>query len=73
MAATDTHTAHISIFDILTAPFRAIGNAIMYLSENNSRVKEVERLQNLSDDKLAKMGLERSDIVAHVFRAHMYI
>lgn len=34
----------------------------------NSRVREVERLQALSDETLAQKGLKREDIVRHVFR-----
>ena len=36
--------------------------------EANSRIREVERLQALSDEALAAKGIRRDDIVRHVFR-----
>jgi uncharacterized protein YjiS (DUF1127 family) len=36
--------------------------------EANSRIREVERLQAMSDDALAAKGIRRDDIVRHVFR-----
>ena len=34
----------------------------------SGRVREIERLQSLSDDELAQRGLTRDGIVHHVFR-----
>ena len=36
--------------------------------EANSRIREVERLQALSDEALAAKGIRRDNIVRHVFR-----
>jgi uncharacterized protein YjiS (DUF1127 family) len=44
----------------LTQPFRA-------LFETIERAEEMRRLSELSDAKLAAMGLSRCDIPAHVF------
>ncbi|WP_439122864.1 DUF1127 domain-containing protein [Marivita sp.] len=38
------------------------------VAEANCRVREVERLQALSDDALSAKGIRREDIVRHVFR-----
>lgn len=72
MAAT-TYTHDWSVTSILTAPLRAIGRGMIRIAEANSRAQEVERLNRKSDDELAKIGLTRETIVAHVFRAHLYI
>lgn len=36
--------------------------------EANSRIREVERLQAMSDEALAAKGIRRDDIVRYVFR-----
>lgn len=36
--------------------------------EANSRIREVERLQAMSDEALTAKGIKREDIVRHVFR-----
>lgn len=36
--------------------------------EANSRIREVERLQAMSDEALASKGIRRDDIVRYVFR-----
>lgn len=38
----------------------------------NARVRQVERLNAMSDEQLAKRGLTRDQIVHHVFRDVMY-
>ncbi|WP_376873722.1 hypothetical protein [Albirhodobacter sp. R86504] len=39
----------------------------------HSRTREIERLNALSDEKLAELGVKRDDIVYHVFRDQFYI
>lgn len=53
--------------------FARIGDALMRLAEAQARTAEVERLGAKSDAELARMGLEREDIVHHVFRDILYI
>ncbi len=48
-------------------PFAAIFKALVYIAENNPQMKQVQALAELSDEQLAKRGLERQDIVRHVF------
>lgn len=50
-----------SLFDGL---MRGIGQ----ISASQSRVREIERLQAMSDEALNAKGLRREDIVRHVFR-----
>lgn len=53
--------------------FNRILDALISVSETNHRVREVERLQAMSDDQLAKRGLRREDIARHVFRDLFYV
>ncbi len=51
----------------------SIGAAMVKVSSNNGRLKEVDRLQAKTDADLAAMGLKREDIVHHVFRDMYYL
>ena len=52
----------------LDAFFAAIGQGFNAYVTARSRMGEIERLNNMSDRELAKMGLSREDIPRHVFR-----
>ena len=69
MAFTSTQSAGFSFPN----PFRAIWNGLIMLAEANPRMKEIEKLNNTSDEELAKLGLERADVVRHIFRDRLYI
>jgi len=67
--------AHISTqpsagFSILR-PIVAFGHGFVAwmerIAEANSRIDEIRHLQSLSDEELAKRGLDRDSIVYHVF------
>lgn len=75
MAHITSDTGHFpeSVLHILGKPFKAIGNFMVSIMENNSRLKRVERLSQMSDAELAKRGLKREDIVRHVFADLMHI
>jgi hypothetical protein len=47
--------------------FRMLAQAIAASSTAQARLDRVRRLQALDDAALAKMGLDRDDIVRHVF------
>ena len=70
--ATNTY-GHISLGKTLAKPFVAIGHFLVKLGEANSRAKTVQRLNDMSDAELARIGLAREDIVRHVFRDYMYL
>ena len=42
-------------------------------AESNSRLAKARRLQAMSDDQLAALGLKREDIARHVFSDLYYI
>ncbi|KAJ55505.1 hypothetical protein ACMU_12490 [Actibacterium mucosum KCTC 23349] len=70
MANATTNT--VASFD-LAAPFRVIGNFFVAIMEANSRVKQVEFLNSLSDEQLAARGLKRDEIVREVFKDAFYL
>ena len=53
--------------------FRALFDGVLRYAESNSRLKQVEQLQSLSDEELTAKGIRRDDIVRHVFRNVLYI
>ena len=46
----------------------AVASFLASIAESNGRVREVERLNAMSDAELARRGLKREEIVRHVFR-----
>lgn len=61
----------------ITAPVRAffskLGAWFERITEANSKSREVQFLQSLSDQELAARGLKREDIVRHVFAGSLYL
>ncbi|SDY17856.1 DUF1127 domain-containing protein [Citreimonas salinaria] len=57
--------------------FHGLGNRILSfltaIAESNSRMREAERLNAMSDAELARIGLKREDIARHVFRDMYYV
>lgn len=47
---------------------RVLATAMAVNSSGDARLREIHRLQALSDAKLAEMGIPREKIVQHVFR-----
>lgn len=52
----------------LQAAFGRVANAFAYASLVNQRLYLVDRLQAKFDRELAKLDIERDDILQHVFR-----
>ncbi|WP_372884522.1 DUF1127 domain-containing protein [Shimia sp.] len=69
--ATHSLPHHSPILHIISAPFRAIMQAMIAHAEADPRLKQIERLNALSDAELTKRGLERDDIVRYVFRNYL--
>lgn len=53
--------------------FAAVGRGMMMSAASEARMRQVDKLNAKSDAELAKMGLRRQDIAAHVFRDLMHI
>lgn len=69
MAFTSTQSAGFTFPN----PFRAIWNGLIMMAEANPRFKEIQKLNDTSDEELAERGLERADVVRHIFRDRLYM
>lgn len=71
MASTDFTTNHaasgFSLLHTLGAPFRALGRGLVRLADNSSYMRQVEALNELTDDELAARGTTRQDEVRRIF------
>lgn len=56
------------IWTSLASLLQSVRKAIALSAETDARLAEMRRLQASSDAKLAELGVERDDIVRHVFR-----
>ncbi|MHC0053983.1 DUF1127 domain-containing protein [Actibacterium sp. D379-3] len=56
-----------------TSVFSGFGRAIVRMMENNPRMRQIEELNNTSDEDLAARGVSREDVVRHIFRDRLYI
>ncbi|MEQ9449562.1 MAG: hypothetical protein RLN70_11770 [Rhodospirillaceae bacterium] len=63
-----TNTAYAPRTNVFGQIGHRIMNALVAMAEANGRVKQIERLQSLSDAELASRGIKRDEIVHHVFR-----
>ena len=52
--------------------FASLGQGFNAYLERLSRADEVRRLDAMSDEQLAGLGIRRSEIVRHVFRDRFY-
>jgi len=66
-AATTQTLAPLSPLAALKRSVGAIFTGLVNVSEANPRYLQIQKLQALSDEQLAKKGLKREDIVMHVF------
>ncbi|MEN8657252.1 DUF1127 domain-containing protein [Marivita sp.] len=53
---------------IFSSLLNGLTRGMSQIMEANSRIREVERLQAMSDEALTAKGIKREDIVRHVFR-----
>lgn len=73
MAHAATHSASWSPLAALSGAFAAIGGFFTSVAMANSRYQKVVELQALTDEQLAERGLQREDIVQHVFSNAYFI
>lgn len=72
MALTATNTHHLS-GNVLVDALAWVGRAFVALGENSARAKRLDYLNSLSDEQLAAKGIQRQDIVRHVFADVLYL
>jgi hypothetical protein len=58
---------------LAAAPFLAIWNGLVALAEAGPRMKQIERLNAMSDEQLAALGKTREGEVRRIFGASLYI
>lgn len=63
---TFTATPRRTLAEVLTAPFRLGGEALMALALAGPRVEAIERLCRLSDEDLAARGTTREDEIERI-------
>lgn len=69
---TATHIAAPRTNIIVQAFVKAFDFLVM-IGENNARVRQLERLQAMSDAELAARGLKRDQLVRYVFSDFLYV
>ncbi len=62
-----------AFFAAIGRAFQSVYLAMMVSSTYDNRMKEIQRLNALSDAELAEEGLSRDRIVHHVFRDLYYV
>jgi len=72
------HTlAHTTFSDVVvravTSFFSSIWAGLMALAQANSRTKEIQYLNSLSDEALATKGIRRDRIVHYAFRDRLFL
>lgn len=65
VAYSDTATRS-SFWRLAAAPFLAVGRLLVHLAETSPRIREIERLNSLSDEDLARRGLTRDGEIRRI-------
>ena len=74
MAYTSTHRIALApLPSVFARFFTAAMNGLVRIGENNPRMRQVAALSALSDEQLAKRGLNRKDIARRVYAGFMYV
>lgn len=70
-------TSQFTFADTARSGFRrmlaSVARGVETMAEARSRRAQIERLEAMSNDELAELGLKREDIAQHVFRDTFYI
>jgi uncharacterized protein YjiS (DUF1127 family) len=73
-AATDPNTARdLRLRVEADGFFTALGQGFNAYLERLSRTDEIRRLDAMSDEQLARLGISRDGIVKYVFRDRFYV
>jgi hypothetical protein len=73
MALQTLNHAPASLRGQIDAFFAGLGMGFNAYLERQGRIAEIERLNAMSDDELAKLGIARDRIPHHVFRDLFYL
>ena len=70
--ATTTITAPSGFRDRMASFFAGLGDGFNAYIESRSRIHQIHKLNALSDEQLASLGITRDRITAYVFRDLFY-
>lgn len=74
MANTTTHPAvSFPVLGYISRFFSAIGTFLVGIGEASAQMRQIERLQAMSDEQLAKRNIKREDIVQVVFSSAFWM
>ncbi|MEJ6479579.1 MAG: DUF1127 domain-containing protein [Octadecabacter sp.] len=68
---TTTTTGAFDLWAAVQRPFKAVFNGMITLAESDSRLKAVRKLQEISDEELATLGLDRQVEIRRIFGASL--
>lgn len=71
MAHITTSVPHSG--NLISKFFQSIYSGLIHMAEANTRIAQVERLQDMTDEELAEKRIRREDIVRHVYRDVIYL
>lgn len=66
-------TAPLNILGAIARPFSAVMNFLIQIAEANPRMKEVQKLNETTDEQLAARGTTRVDEVNRIFNGRFYL
>lgn len=55
-----------SVLSMIAAPFAAVGKVLVMIAEASPKVREIERLNHVSDAELARRGLTRDGEIRRI-------
>ncbi|WP_377507943.1 hypothetical protein [Octadecabacter sp. R77987] len=73
LSATHVHFDASAIGAAIARPFKAVFRGLIVLAEADSRMVQVRKLNELSDEDLTALGTTRQDEVSRIFGASLYI
>ncbi|WP_146065175.1 DUF1127 domain-containing protein [Albidovulum inexpectatum] len=75
MAGTATYRehSHHGLLQLLAAPFAALGRILIRIAESSRAMREIERLNQMSDEELAARGLTRDGEIRRIFAGQLYL
>ena len=68
---TTTTTGAFGLWAAVLRPFKAVFNGMIFMAEADSRLKAVRKLQKISDEELAALGLDRQVEIRRIFGASL--
>ncbi|WP_334063997.1 DUF1127 domain-containing protein [Limimaricola cinnabarinus] len=68
-----TTTAPSRLLGLAVAPFAMIGRGLIAMAEAGPRMKQVQQLNEMSDEDLEALGTSRAEMVRKIFGGAIYM